>query len=173
MYRWYPHRKNRDFHDYVKLPKETERSLKTLPLVLIVLISIWSAVGLLIWLFRRFLLAVGLRDLLSVLPHHAIQTRTCWSQTSSKNEAIKDLPDEQVVSNYSWQQTTQQFDEWPQNQKPKAMPSALCSQRILATRGTPNPMVYHHSYRSDSYNQTCENDNDTHINTIIQVNNSQ
>ena len=53
------------------------------------------------------------------------------------------------------------------------MPSALCSQRILATRGTPNPMVYHHSYRSDSYNQTCENDNDTHINTIIQVNNSQ
>ena len=52
------------FRGYIKLPEGSRRYIKTLPIALIILICIWSSVGLLIWLFRRFLLlAMGMTEL--------------------------------------------------------------------------------------------------------------
>ena len=113
------------FRGYIKLPEGSRRYIKTLPIALIILICIWSSVGLLIWLFRRFLLlAMGMRDLLNAM-----------LESNILNEAIKDLPrDEKVVSDYIWQLTIQESDEWPQNQNPCPQ-WTQCSQRILARRG--------------------------------------
>ena len=117
----------------------------------------------------------------------------CYStslESNILNEAIKDLPrDEKVVSNYIWQLTIQESDEWPHNQnhsksrppnKNPVLSKDPCYKRNwfpLVSNTYKSSIAIHEmsqlepqipwsiilNYRSNSYNQTCENDLDANI----------